>query len=149
MQQKEDWDIIVRPKVSLFSINLKEIWVYKDLILLLVKRDVTSVYKQTILGPLWMFIQPIFATLIYTFTFGQANLSTDGIPALLFYLIGQTFWNYFSECLNKILMCNTIREKICKLPKNSKTKQMPSMQRFQCRTLCLRMFLFLEIQQLP
>ena len=101
MQQKEDWDIIVRPKVSLFSINLKEIWVYKDLILLLVKRDVTSVYKQTILGPLWMFIQPIFATLIYTFTFGQANLSTDGIPALLFYLIGQTFWNYFSECLNK------------------------------------------------
>ncbi len=67
----------------------------------MVKRDITSVYKQTILGPLWMFIQPIFTTLIYTFTFGQANLSTDGIPAMLFYLIGQTFWNYFSECLNK------------------------------------------------
>ena len=82
--------------------NLKEIWVYKDLILLLVKRDVTSVYKQTILGPLWMFIQPIFATLIYTFTFGQANLPTDGIPASLFYLIGQTFWNYFSECFQSI-----------------------------------------------
>ena len=99
--ETEDWDIIVKPKSSLFSLNLKEVWAYKDLIFLLVKRDVTAVYKQTILGPIWMFIQPIFATIIYTFTFGQANLSTDGIPALLFYLIGQTFWNYFSECLNK------------------------------------------------
>lgn len=101
MEQEQDWDIIVRPQNSLFSINLREVWAYKDLIFLLVKRDITSIYKQTILGPLWMFIQPIFATLIYTFTFGQANLTTDGIPALLFYLIGQTFWNYFSECLNK------------------------------------------------
>jgi lipopolysaccharide transport system permease protein len=101
MERSADWDIIVRPKSSLFSLNIREVWVYKDLILLLVKRDVTAIYKQTILGPLWMFIQPIFATLVYTFTFGQANLSTDGIPALLFYLIGQTFWTYFSECLNK------------------------------------------------
>jgi lipopolysaccharide transport system permease protein len=101
MDETKDWDIIVKPKSSLFSLNFKEVWAYKDLIFLLVKRDITSIYKQTILGPLWMFIQPIFATLIYTFTFGQANLSTDGIPALLFYLMGQTFWNYFSECLNK------------------------------------------------
>ncbi len=101
MQQTNDWDIIVKPKSSLLSLNLKEIWAYKDLILLMVKRDITAVYQQTILGPLWMFLQPIFTTLIYTFTFGQANLSTDGIPALLFYLIGQTFWNYFSESLNK------------------------------------------------
>lgn len=100
-EDSTSWDIIVKPKSSLFSLNLKEVWAYKDLILLLVKRDVTAVYKQTVLGPVWMFIQPIFATLIYTFTFGQANLSTDGIPAILFYLIGQTFWNYFAECLNK------------------------------------------------
>ena len=101
MNQSTDWDIIVKPKSNPFTLNLKEVWAYTDLIFLLVKRDVTTVYKQTILGPLWMFIQPIFATLVYTFTFGQANLSTDGIPAMLFYLIGQTFWNYFSECLNK------------------------------------------------
>lgn len=101
MQQKQDWDIIVKPQNSLFSINLREVWAYKDLILLLVKRDITSIYKQTILGPLWMFIHPIFTTIVLTFSFGYANLPTDGIPALLFYLIGQTFWNYFSECLNK------------------------------------------------
>jgi lipopolysaccharide transport system permease protein len=96
-----DWDLIIKPKSTFFSVNLKELWLYKDLIFLMVKRDITALYKQTILGPLWMFIQPIFTTLIYTFTFGQANLSTDEIPSLLFYLIGQTFWNYFSECLNK------------------------------------------------
>lgn len=97
----EHWDIIVKPKTSLLKLNLKEVWNYKDLIMLLVKRDITAQYKQTILGPLWIFLQPIFTTLIYTFTFGHANISTDGIPSLLFYLIGQTFWNYFSECLNK------------------------------------------------
>jgi len=101
MKETEDWDIIVKPKVNLFSLNLKEVWSYKDLIFLMVKRDLTAVYKQTILGPVWMLIQPIFTTLIYTFTFGQADISTDGIPPILFYLIGQTFWNYFSECFNK------------------------------------------------
>lgn len=101
MKEAEDWDIIVRPKVNLFSLNLREVWAYKDLIMLMVKRDLTAVYKQTVLGPIWMLIQPVFTTLIYTFTFGQANISTDGMPAILFYLIGQTFWSYFSECLNK------------------------------------------------
>ncbi len=98
---KSEWDIIVSPQSSIFHLNLKEVWAYRDLIILLVKRDLTTLYKQTILGPLWMFIQPIFTTLIYTFTFGQAKLSTDGIPPILFYLIGQTFWGYFSECLTK------------------------------------------------
>ncbi len=97
----QTWDIIIKPKSSLFQLNLKEVWTYKDLIFLLVKRDLTAAYKQTVLGPVWMFIQPIFTTLIYTFTFGQAKISTDGIPALLFYLIGLTFWNYFADCLNK------------------------------------------------
>lgn len=101
MQTDKDWDIIVKPKSAAFGLNLKEVWAYRDLILLLVKRDLTALYKQTILGPVWMFVQPVFATLIYTFTFGKANISTDGIPALLFYLMGQTFWTYFSECLTK------------------------------------------------
>lgn len=103
MQPREEdtWDIVVKPEASLFQLNLKEVWRYRDLIMLMVKRDLTAIYKQTILGPLWMFIQPLFTTLIYTFTFGQAGLSTDGIPPLLFYLIGQTFWSYFAECLNK------------------------------------------------
>jgi lipopolysaccharide transport system permease protein len=102
IQDNQEWDIIVKPKSSSFHLNLKEVWAYKDLIILMVKRDLTSVYKQTVLGPLWMFIQPIFITAIYTFTFSEsAKLSTDGIPPVLFYLIGQTFWVYFSDCLNK------------------------------------------------
>jgi len=97
-----EWDIIVRPKNAFFQLNLKELWAYKDLILLMVKRDISSVYKQTVLGPLWMLIQPIFTTAIYTFTFSySANLSTGGIPPVLFYLMGQTFWVYFSDSLNK------------------------------------------------
>lgn len=99
--KEQDWDIVVKPKTAAFKLNFKEVLGYRDLILLMVKRDVTTIYKQTILGPLWMLIQPLFATLIYTFTFGQAQLSTDGIPGLLFYLIGQTFWTYFAECFNK------------------------------------------------
>ena len=98
----KDWDLVVKPKATIFQLNLKEVWAYKDLIWLLIKRDITSVYKQTILGPLWMIIQPIFTTAIYTFTFSMsAKLSTDGLPPVLFYLLGQTFWNYFSDCLNK------------------------------------------------
>ncbi len=98
----QDWDIVVKPKSPIFVLNLRELIAYKDLIFLMVKRDVTAVYKQTILGPLWMLIQPIFTTAIYTFTFSaSAKLSTDSIPPILFYLMGQTFWNYFSDVLNK------------------------------------------------
>ncbi|MBS1635495.1 MAG: ABC transporter permease [Bacteroidetes bacterium] len=100
--KEEGWDIVVKQKSSSFNLNIREIWGYKDLILLLVKRDITSIYKQTILGPLWMFVQPVFTTAIYTFTFSySAKLSTDGIPPVLFYLIGQVFWTYFADCLNK------------------------------------------------
>lgn len=101
VHSSDDWDLIVKPQTSLFQLNLKEVWRYRDLILLMVKRDITAVYKQTVLGPVWMFVQPIFTTLIYTFTFGSAKISTDGIPAILFYLMGQTFWTYFADCLNK------------------------------------------------
>jgi lipopolysaccharide transport system permease protein len=102
---KEDithWDTVIQPQNKIFSLKLHEVWQYRDLLLLLVKRDFVSFYKQTILGPLWFFIQPIFTTLIYTFIFGSlAGIKTDDIPAPLFYLTGITAWNYFSDCLTK------------------------------------------------
>lgn len=98
----EEWDIVVKPKSSFFRLNFKDVWAYKDLVLLMTKRDITAIYKQTVLGPLWMIVQPIFTTAIYTFTFSiTAKISTDNIPPILFYLMGQTFWNYFGDSLNK------------------------------------------------
>ena len=92
----------ITPKKNLFAFNLKEIIKYKDLLFLFVKRDFISVYKQTILGPLWFFIQPILTTLMFTIVFGKiAGISTDGTPKILFYLAGITCWNYFSDCLTK------------------------------------------------
>ena len=88
----------IKPKKHLFDIDLKEIWDYRDLVFMFVKRDVVTSYKQTILGPIWFFIQPIFTTLIYIVVFGNiAKLSTDGVPMILFYLAGIILWNYFSE----------------------------------------------------
>ncbi|HEX8517704.1 MAG TPA: ABC transporter permease [Bacteroidia bacterium] len=98
----EDWTLIVRPQVRWFDINLKDLWNYRDLIMLFVKRDFVAVYKQTILGPLWYLIQPVLTAITYTIIFGQiAKISTGDLPKLLFYLSGVTMWNYFSECLNK------------------------------------------------
>lgn len=97
-----EWDIVVKPKAPLFALNISELWRYRDLISILIRRDITTAYKQTVLGPIWMVIQPIFTTLIYTFTFSMtAKISTDNIPPLLFYFIGQVFWLYFADCLNK------------------------------------------------
>jgi len=99
--KEEHWDSVIEPSVGLFDVNLKEIWNYRDLLFLLVRRDIVSIYKQTILGPLWFFIQPLFTTIIFTVVFGNiANISTDGLPQMLFYLSGITMWNYFSDCLN-------------------------------------------------
>ncbi len=98
----EQWDLIIEGKTSLFDLKLREVWHYRDLLLMFVKRDFVSFYKQTILGPLWFFIQPVFTTLIFTFVFGNlAGLSTDGLPKPLFYLAGVTAWSYFSECIVK------------------------------------------------
>ncbi|MCO4819834.1 MAG: ABC transporter permease [Bacteroidetes bacterium] len=84
-------------------LNLKEVWGYKDLLMMFVKRDFVTYYKQTILGPIWFFIQPIFTTLVYVFVFGNiAGLSTDGVPKVLFYLSGVTIWNYFADSFNKV-----------------------------------------------
>ena len=98
----EEWDLTIEPQTSLFELNLKDVWRYRDLLWMFVKRDFVSFYKQTILGPLWFFIQPLFTTIIYTFIFGGlANLSTDGLPQPLFYIAGITAWNYFADCITK------------------------------------------------
>jgi lipopolysaccharide transport system permease protein len=102
MEIKQLWTEEIKSNHSLLSINLKEVWQYRDLLLMLVKKDYVTFYKQTILGPIWFFIQPILTTLIYVLLFGQiAKLSTDGTPQLVFYLAGITIWNYFSESLTK------------------------------------------------
>lgn len=94
--------LTIEPRARLFHLNLKELWQYKDLLEMYVKRDIVTLYKQTILGPIWFFIQPIFTTIIFMFVFGGlAGISTDGIPQALFYLAGITIWNYFSESLTK------------------------------------------------
>ncbi len=102
MKSNESWDIIIRPKRHLLDIDLKELWEHRDLLMMFVKRDIVTVYKQTILGPIWFFVQPIMTTLIYIVVFGKiAKISTDGIPQELFYLSGILMWNYFAECFNQ------------------------------------------------
>lgn len=97
----ETWDLIVRPKRHLLDINLKEIWHYRDLIMLFVRRDFVSRYKQTILGPFWFVLNPLISTLMYTLVFaGIAKIPTEGIPPQLFYLSGIVGWSYFAACLN-------------------------------------------------
>jgi lipopolysaccharide transport system permease protein len=94
------WSEIITSKRHLFEINLHELWAYRDLIWIFIRRDIVSSYKQTVLGPLWLFLGPLFTTFIYIFVFNTiASISTDGIPAPLFYLAGITMWNYFQSCL--------------------------------------------------
>ncbi|MBS1580140.1 MAG: ABC transporter permease [Bacteroidetes bacterium] len=98
----DNWTEIISPQSRLFDLKLKEVWRYKDLLLMLVKRDFIATYKQTILGPIWFFLQPLLTTVIYVIIFGNiAKISTDGLPMTLFYLCGITLWNYFADCLTK------------------------------------------------
>ena len=100
--KEQIWTEEIKSQDSLFSVNLKEVWHYRDLLLMLVKKDYVTFYKQTVLGPIWFFIQPILTTMMYVLLFGQiAKLSTDGTPQMAFYLSGITIWNYFSEALTK------------------------------------------------
>ena len=100
--QTDDWSLEITPRSDLFRLPLGDIWRYRDLLWLFVRRDFVSFYKQTILGPFWFFIQPIFTTLIFTVVFGKVGgLAPDGVDPMLFYLCSVTFWNYFAECLNK------------------------------------------------
>ncbi len=96
----EQWDQVIEPHGKLLDLNLAEVWRYRDLLWLFVKRDFTAQYKQTILGPLWHFIQPVFTTIVFLMVFGKiANIPTDGIEAIPFYMSGIAIWNYFSSCL--------------------------------------------------
>ena len=100
--QEEQWTKVISPKKGWFDINLSNLWNYRDLIMLFVKRDFVSFYKQTILGPLWFLLQPLFTTIVFTIIFGRiAQISTDGLPKMLFYMCGIVIWNYFADCLNK------------------------------------------------
>ena len=98
----QQWTTVIRPKEKLFSVDFKEIWQYRDLLTLFVKRNIITQYKQTVLGPLWYVIQPLMTTIMYMVVFGGiAKISTDGLPQPLFYLAGICFWQYFSDCLTK------------------------------------------------
>ncbi len=102
LEKNEKWTIEIKPYSSLFDINFKEIWQYKDLLQMFIRRDIITQYKQTILGPAWFIIQPILTTLIYLIVFGKiAKISVGSVPPILFYLAGITMWNYFSDCLNR------------------------------------------------
>jgi len=109
MMSPNEHDWTIEAKSSLFDLKLNEVWAYRDLLLLIVRRDFVSFYKQTILGPLWFFIQPIFTTITFTFIFGKlADIKTGSLPQPLFYMAGITAWGYFSECLTKT--SNTFRD---------------------------------------
>lgn len=97
-ESKASWDMIIKPKTGWFDIDLKEIWRYRNLIGMFVKRDFVTFYKQTILGPLWYIIQPLFTTLVFTIIFGKvAKIPTDTIPPFLFYMSGNVMWAYFND----------------------------------------------------
>ena len=102
MHQQTHWDLTINPHSKWYDLRIKEIFKYKDLLFLFVKRDFVSIYKQTILGPLWFFLQPIITAITFTVIFGNlAKISTDGLPQILFYMAGITLWNYFADTLTK------------------------------------------------
>lgn len=101
-EKKEQWTEVIEPRTRLLELRLNEVWRYRDLVLMFVRRDFVANYKQTVLGPLWFFLQPLLTTITYILIFGRvAGLSTDGLPMLAFYLAGVTIWGYFSETLNR------------------------------------------------
>ena len=102
VSENENWTTVIKPRTGLFEVNLKEIWNYRDLLTLFVKRDITVQYKQTVLGPFWWIIQPALTVIMYMVVFGGiAGIPTDGVPQPLFYLGGVCMWQYFSDCLTK------------------------------------------------
>src|SRR5437764_13150930 len=97
----EEWDLVIRPKIGWLDLHLADLWRYRDLTAMFVWRDFVSVYKQTILGPLWHIIQPLFTTITFTIIFGAiAKLPTNGVPPFLFYLAGTVSWSYFANNIN-------------------------------------------------
>jgi lipopolysaccharide transport system permease protein len=101
MDKDKSWTDIIKPRAGVLNLNLGEIWHYRDLIILFIKRNFSIQYKQSILGPLWFFIQPLMTTVVFTVIFGSiAKISTDGTPQILFYMAGTIMWSYFANCLN-------------------------------------------------
>lgn len=99
---EEKWDLEIKPKAGFFDFDLSEVWRYRDLLILFIRRDFIAQYKQTVLGPLWHFLQPALTTIIFLLVFNRiARIPTDGIPPVLFYMSGITLWNYFSLCLTQ------------------------------------------------
>jgi len=97
----EEWDLVISPRKKWYDLQLTEVWNYRDLIAMFVRRDFVSRYKQTVLGPLWFLLQPLMTSLVFQVVFGNiAQLPTDGLPQLLFYMSGTVMWSYFSSCLN-------------------------------------------------
>lgn len=110
---QQEYSTVIKPKNKLLEVDFKEIWNYRDLLTMFVKRDIVTQYKQTILGPLWFFIQPALTTIMYMVVFGGiAKISTDGLPQPLFYLAGIVLWGYFSDCLNKTSSTFTTNQNI-------------------------------------
>lgn len=102
MTSEKTWTTVIKPHNKLWEVDFKELWRYRDLFMMYVKRDIITMYKQTILGPLWFVIQPAITTIMYMVVFGGiAGISTDGLPQPLFYLAGICLWQYFADCLNK------------------------------------------------
>jgi lipopolysaccharide transport system permease protein len=101
-REQEKWDLVIQPRKQWFDLHLRDLWRYRDLISLFVKRDFVTFYKQTAFGPLWYIIQPILVTVVFNIIFSKvAGISTDGIPSFLFYLSGSVAWNYFSSCFDQ------------------------------------------------
>jgi len=99
-ETEQSWDLIITPRKKWWDLQLRDVWHYRDLIGLFVRRDFVSRYKQTILGPLWFIIQPLLTSIVFTVIFGNiARLPTDGLPQMLFYMSGNILWSYFSTCL--------------------------------------------------
>lgn len=100
--ENSNWTMVIHPRSGWFDIDFTELWRYRNLILLFVRRDFIAYYKQTILGPLWFLLQPLFSTIVFTVIFGKiANIPTDGLPSFLFYMAGIISWNYFASCLTQ------------------------------------------------
>jgi len=96
LSREEKWDLVIDQRTNFWNINIGQVFKYRDLLLLFVRRDIVTIYKQTILGPLWIFIQPVMTTIIFVIIFGKvAKISTDGLPPVLFYLSGIVAWNFF------------------------------------------------------
>ena len=102
MAESEDWDLVIKPKDNLFAVDFKELWRYRDLCSLFVKRNIITQYKQTVLGPVWYVVQPALTVFMYMVVFGGiAGIPTDGVPQPLFYLGGMCLWQYFADCLTR------------------------------------------------